>query len=46
MNETSLAAFIASTFLPFLPFIGSGVAAFILVIMFLVMFRGFMPKDR
>lgn len=46
MNETVLAEFIASTFIPFLPFIGSGVTAFILVIMFLVMFRGFMPEDR
>lgn len=46
MNEDTLGQFLASVFVPFIPFIGSGVAAFILVIMFLVMFRGFLPEDK
>jgi hypothetical protein len=46
MDPTTLGVFIAETFIPFLPFISGGVIAFILIIMFLVMFRGFMPEDE
>jgi len=46
VNEETLGQFLATVFIPFVPFIGSGVTAFILVIMFLVMFRGFLPEDK
>ncbi len=46
MDQATLGVFIAETFLPFVPFLTSGVIAFILVTMLLVMFRGLMPKDK
>lgn len=45
MNQATLGEFIAQTFLPFVPFLGAGVIAFILIIMFLVMFRAFL-RDK
>lgn len=45
MNQATLGAFIAETFVPFVPFLGAGVIAFILITMFLAMFSGFLPKD-
>jgi L-lactate permease len=46
MNDTTLSQFIATVFLPYLPFIAGGVISFILITMFLIMFRGFMPKEK
>lgn len=45
MDQSTLGGFIADTFIPFLPFIGGGVLSFILITMFLVMFRGLLPED-
>ena len=46
MDQSTLGGFIAATFIPFLPFLAAGVSAFIVITMFLVMFRAFMPEEK
>lgn len=46
MNDITLSQFLVFVFLPYVVYLGAGVIGFILAVMFLLMFRGFMPKDR
>lgn len=46
MDQVALGSLIADAFIVFLPFLAGGVIAFLLVLMLLVMFRGFLPEDK
>jgi hypothetical protein len=45
VNEEVLAAFLAVTFVPYIPFLGGGVFFLVITCLFLAMFSWFMPED-
>lgn len=46
MDQIILGHFITATFLPFVAFIAGGVISITLLILILVMFRGFLPEVK